>query len=183
MGYKIFHGYTLCRMIHALESDLSLVEFGCSILTAVPGIGIVGGGAKLILGSAQVIGGVATAAISFIANSGTVTDTSKRGVTHIVHGLGNIVSAVEGVPVIGSVSACFRFRKLCCKESIIPQNHSYLGYACLKERDTLFETSPKRNSEADFKADIVLEVKNGPKNPDTPAVASSSCCELPLLYV
>lgn len=105
-------------LLHA-EMRLPQVENALTVGAAVPILGVVPAAAKIILGIAQVVAGIAFILFDGIMNglSGLYKSYKDEGAAsfgarHIVHGLANIAAgAVEAIPLVGTISLLVRLRK------------------------------------------------------------------------
>lgn len=85
----------------SLEKVILFAENLFSLLAAVPALGVVPSGLKLVLGLGQV--GVGGIGVGLCAISSIERD-SRRSVYHIKHGLGNMgAAALEAIPLVSTV--------------------------------------------------------------------------------
>lgn len=118
---------------HELEENLTLMEFALSTITAAPVFGVIGGSAKVALGTVQATSALGISLISVIGKATCYKNILyERAIPHIFHGLGNMAAGVlEAIPLIGTISGCIRF----CHKSDGTfgslQTMNYLAYKCV----------------------------------------------------
>ena len=97
--------------MNRLENGLAIVEAAAWLVSMAPVINTPAGGIKALIGTIQLISGLAVAifASPFACFSEKGRSLAKQGLKHIVHGFGNIISGILlSIPIIGNIIAIKR---------------------------------------------------------------------------
>lgn len=145
------------RTVNNLEARLSYYAF-------IPGLGILPGAAKVVMGTAQTVSALACSLISSIHFGFTGRfGPTRRACCHIKHGLGNIGAGVlEAIPFVGATLYCCRMHRRTTplpETAYIRTHHEdkWMPYSSLIERDWRIESSSlqaKTRAQAHYKQSL-----------------------------
>lgn len=128
----------------SIDSTVNNIENTLSTVSAIPVVGTLAGGAKVLLGLVQTIS-AAVSAIFLIAPSFCIGwDYMKYCWTHIKHGVGNMIAgSFEAVPLLGTGIYFYRRIKGSSASDVqvyISSGHAFkfMSYPSLEVRDWAF---------------------------------------------
>jgi hypothetical protein len=128
-----------------LERNITNLEFNLSVAGIIPVLGAIPGITKVAFGIVQTLGALLVMILSLpFCWSESGRAVTRRAVSHIVNGVGNIVAgALESIPIVGTVIVLIRIRSVVKAEepqaiSITGQEQSFVGYAALEKNPERF---------------------------------------------